>query len=383
MGWVKLYKYNSVLLKILVATICINSFNTLIFADSSSQAAIAPISQESLLTSEDSGIKFNLYNYSKYINQYESGDWRPVSKYMPFTGSYGSGGYIPTGTSENIHLSPGRLTWEKNLTTDEYPILALESAPDLSEEDRSIGYLFGEGEDFAVDKYEAILNTPLQRDTSEYIYYKSYLNAADFSIDGNIFTLYENPERGENSASTSLECSGLNTQGNLGNAYAPEDNPTDLQGDFFPFNSRTDSTGFGTVSGTDNAGVEKVVEYYYDTDSTTDNIPEPKYWFGATLETVINQPKDGIFNNEEVVFEFSGDDDVMVYVDNMLVLDLGGAHSRSDGTINFATGLVEVYYNAPNTFGVTSCSWGNGTPNKALHYNHKNRAENAYMHTDV
>ena len=54
-GWVKLYKYNSVLLKILVATICINSFNTLIFADSSSQAAITPISQESLLTSEDSG----------------------------------------------------------------------------------------------------------------------------------------------------------------------------------------------------------------------------------------------------------------------------------------------------------------------------------------
>lgn len=47
-------------------------------------------------------------------------------------------------------------------------------------------------------------------------------------------------------------------------------------------------------------------------------------------------------NGDDIAFNFSGDDDVWVYVDGVRVLDLGGAHSVSSGTINFSD--MMVYY---------------------------------------
>ena len=43
---------------------------------------------------------------------------------------------------------------------------------------------------------------------------------------------------------------------------------------------------------------------------------------------------------DDMVFDFSGDDDVWVYVDDELVLDLGGAHTQLKGNINFAKNKV-------------------------------------------
>ena len=66
------------------------------------------------------------------------------------------------------------------------------------------------------------------------------------------------------------------------------------------------------------------------------------YGFGAKLQfdftltddgqvQVGNDPKDKV----PIKFFFSGDDDVWVYIDNQLVLDVGGAHSKASGLLEF------------------------------------------------
>lgn len=65
--------------------------------------------------------------------------------------------------------------------------------------------------------------------------------------------------------------------------------------------------------------------------------------FGMSMTTEFVQPANGKTNkNEDMIFEFSGDDDVWVYIDGVLVGDLGGIHEKATLDINFATGEVKV-----------------------------------------
>ena len=68
------------------------------------------------------------------------------------------------------------------------------------------------------------------------------------------------------------------------------------------------------------------------------------HYFGLSLSSNFMQPADGITKNgKEMVFDFAGDDDVWVFIDGVLVGDVGGIHDRTGLTINFATGEVYTY----------------------------------------
>lgn len=74
-----------------------------------------------------------------------------------------------------------------------------------------------------------------------------------------------------------------------------------------------------------------------------------KYGYGTEFDIDFYMSETGKLTDadgkgKDITFNFSGDDDVWVYVDGVLVLDLGGAHKVSSGSINFST--MKVIYKA-------------------------------------
>ena len=79
----------------------------------------------------------------------------------------------------------------------------------------------------------------------------------------------------------------------------------------------------------------------------TIDFDEPKdFFFGFTMSMSFMQPyegKTGIDGNQTMKFHFSGDDDVWVYIDEVLFLDLSGIHRHVGGDIDFEKGEVHYY----------------------------------------
>lgn len=114
------------------------------------------------------------------------------------------------------------------------------------------------------------------------------------------------------------------------------------------------------------------VEYYYDENQVYDvTTPTHKrgffpyntasdsasstlnYVFGVKMELNFNMTSDGKIKGEDIIFEFNGDDDLWVFVDGYLVLDIGGAHIPVHGKINFAEKKATVDKVKPTWAGKT------------------------------
>lgn len=67
------------------------------------------------------------------------------------------------------------------------------------------------------------------------------------------------------------------------------------------------------------------------------------HYFGLSMSSRFVQPTDGKTNaGDPMTFEFAGDDDVWVFIDDVLVGDIGGIHTSAKLKINFQTGEIEV-----------------------------------------
>lgn len=76
---------------------------------------------------------------------------------------------------------------------------------------------------------------------------------------------------------------------------------------------------------------------------TSQNNGPLNHYFGLSMSSRFVQPKDGKTNADKpMTFEFAGDDDVWVFIDDVLVGDIGGIHASAKLTIDFQTGKIKV-----------------------------------------
>lgn len=167
----------------------------------------------------------------------------------------------------------------------------------------SLAYLFDSLNPGAGVKAFHDVHGLLRLDEAGYYYYDSMENFASFDESAGAFTLYDAP--------------GVKTNPNL---------IADVSvGQFFPFN--TYEQVFTEKDG-------KLESPLCSHDSRVD------HHFGLSMTSYFMQPVDGMTDGNQMVFDFSGDDDVWVFIDDVLVGDVGGIHDRIALTINFATGEV-------------------------------------------
>jgi len=118
-----------------------------------------------------------------------------------------------------------------------------------------------------------------------------------------------------------------------------------MRGNYLPYNNLDPSQPYASSSYANNYNGEGDLLDYEDPTlgGTMYKLKESvNYYFGMTMEFNFLMPREGYENGSPLLYEFNGDDDLWIFIDDVLVLDLGGVHDAWPGTINFATGEVTV-----------------------------------------
>ena len=196
---------------------------------------------------------------------------------------------------------------------DGYPVLAEGNKYSLADggrqtEPRSLAYLFNPLVSSAYKRSYANATDLLRLDANGYYYYDSTKNFASFDKDAGRFVLYDG---------AAVDGSGF---------------ADSTKGMFFPFNTAEQVFTEESLNGS--GELQSTIK----ADNTALN-----HYFGLSMTSYFMQPVDGKSNGKDMVFEFSGDDDVWVFIDGKLVGDVGGIHESVGLSINFATGDINVY----------------------------------------
>ena len=84
---------------------------------------------------------------------------------------------------------------------------------------------------------------------------------------------------------------------------------------------------------------------FNDTNGASTYSDDLNYWFGMSMSVDFYMLNGGYMDTahtEPITFDFSGDDDVWIYIDGKLVLDMGGIHDMATGSIDFGTGWITL-----------------------------------------
>lgn len=90
--------------------------------------------------------------------------------------------------------------------------------------------------------------------------------------------------------------------------------------------------------------------YPFDNNGKKETGDNHNYHFSTVTEAAFVIPTDGLIHTEDdpsitadMVYNFEGDDDVWVFIDGHLVIDLGGVHDKVGAELNFNTGTIQYY----------------------------------------
>lgn len=294
-------------------------------ATSASADQAVPFSNHTVQTVNPTGTTVNLFDYwvvdgdndsSANINNDNGNNNTGINKdhQLKFNGGAGSG--INKWTGRSGIGGFGRLSFVKNTLVNGYPSINSGTYTSYNTSgtytDESLAYLFNsDSQANGKQNGKAVYNNVkgLFQLKDGYYVYDSYGKSGNYAVYNsttNSFNVYDKAGvyKGDASSETNL-------------------------GQFFPFDSARkvfDEKG-------NSLSPKQIID-----GSTNLN-----HHFGMSVTTEFVQPNGGqTTKNEDMIFEFSGDDDVWVYIDGVLVGDLGGIHEKATLKINFATGEVKV-----------------------------------------